>query len=100
MDDCAIFLSLQQVVNSTRLRDLMGIFDQEAQARSATPLQRLQDTFQRQWFEQGNVASVEIIELSRGIIDPVANESYVSFLAGILVCFLPRDRAYTDGWIS
>lgn len=73
------------VSNGSRLNELLDIFDKESSDASVTPLERLQSKFMRSWFQENNVATVELLQWSRGIINPVANKSYVSMLGGILV---------------
>ncbi|KAI9066188.1 GMC oxidoreductase [Trametes sanguinea] len=82
-DSLIAFLTLNEVVSSAEAKDLLEIFDKEA-AVASSPLTKLQNTFRREWFANSNAAVVELIQWTKGIINPAANESYAVILGGIV----------------
>ncbi|KAI0644103.1 alcohol oxidase [Trametes meyenii] len=83
-DAMVAFLTLGDIASPEELDAFLNIFDQEANVASGAPFTRLQNKFRRDWFAKGSAAAVELIHLTRGIINPEANQSYVTVLAGIL----------------
>ena len=68
-----------------RLKELLSIFDQEANAKGLSGLQRQQYALQREWFAQGNVPAVELILWSKGFLNVEQGESYAVMLGGLMV---------------
>ncbi|OSD07663.1 GMC oxidoreductase [Trametes coccinea BRFM310] len=82
-DSLIAFLTLDEVVSPAEGKNLLDIFDTEA-AAALSPLTKLQNMFRRQWFADSNAAVVELIQWTKGVIDPAVNESYAVILGGIV----------------
>ncbi len=72
-------------MSEDRLHELLALFDLEDHTKSTGPLLRKQNALNRRWFTEDNVATVELIQLSRGIFNPTPNSSYVTIQGGIVV---------------
>ncbi|TFK86285.1 GMC oxidoreductase [Polyporus arcularius HHB13444] len=83
-DNAFTFLSLKGLVSEDRLHELLALFDLEDHTKSTGPLLRKQNALNRRWFTEDNVATVELIQLSRGIFNPTPNSSYVTIQGGIV----------------
>jgi hypothetical protein len=86
LDSALAFLPMQYFLDATDIADLVSLIVQEENLTIAGSLQELQNPIQKQWLEQGDVAQVTFALLSRGVISPVANKSYINMLSGLMVC--------------
>lgn len=85
LDNTICFLPLQSVVDNQRLDYLLKVLSDEAKGTPLSSLRASQYLIERSWIEQGQVAQVELIEWSRGLIFPQANQSYVTVIGGLSV---------------
>ena len=72
-------------MSQDRLKELLSIFDQEANAKGLSGLQRHQYALQREWFARRNVPAVELILWSKGLLNVEQGESYAVMLGGLMV---------------
>lgn len=84
-DSTLAFLPLAKIVDSSRLETLLDQFNQETQQAGQIPIQKVQEPFMREWFQEDRVASLEFIQWSKGLINPAPNTSYTDMLGGLLV---------------
>lgn len=84
-DSAVAFLPLDKLVDSQELSSLLAIFDHEAAQPGLSPLLKMQLPFQRSWITEG-IAHSELIHWSHGSIAVQQGQSYVTGLAGIVVC--------------
>ncbi|KAI9066178.1 GMC oxidoreductase [Trametes sanguinea] len=82
-DSLIAFLTLQNIATPAELDSLLATFDKEA-AETTSPLTKLQNSIRRDWFAKGETGAIEILQWTRGLFDPAANQSYVALLGGIV----------------
>lgn len=95
LDNTVCFLPLQSFVDSQRLDYLLKVLSDEAKGTPLSSLRASQYPIEQSWIEQGQVAQVELIEWSRGLIFPEANQSYVTVIGGLSVCLIRDFLAHT-----
>lgn len=88
-DSSLTFLPLSAFLDEGDIDSIIEIFDQSVADKTRSPIQAAQYAIQRDWLISGDVPQIELIMWSRGFINPVANESYITVLAGGLVCIAP-----------
>lgn len=84
-DSALAFLPLTDLVNSTQIPSITTAFDKAVSQPGLSPLQILQYSIQRDWLLRGTVPQAELGCLTKGLVAPAANESYITVLTGILV---------------
>jgi len=84
-DSTTVFLPLQDIVNTTRRDQLLALLDSEISRQNSSSFVHAQLVQQRQYFSEGKVAAAEIIQWSSGALNPAPNQTYVTFLGGIMV---------------
>ncbi|KIK52514.1 hypothetical protein GYMLUDRAFT_265373 [Collybiopsis luxurians FD-317 M1] len=82
-DSAVAFLPLDLYLQSGPINSLKKKFNSIWAKSSSSKLTRTQYEIQSKWLEQGIVPQAEIAMWSRGVT-PLANESYISILSGVL----------------
>ncbi|KAJ3785729.1 alcohol oxidase [Lentinula aff. detonsa] len=82
-DTALSFLPLDLYVDSETIDSLKRSFDTVLADNSSSAFRRMQYEVQKDWLQQGLVPQSEIIMWSRAVA-PLANESYVTLLSGVL----------------
>ncbi|KAI0644068.1 alcohol oxidase [Trametes meyenii] len=83
-NNAVAFIPVQSFVNDTRLQTLLDTFDADAAADGVSDFEKAQFKVQREWIADGNVAAVELIQWSKGLLNLENGASYVVVLGGIL----------------
>lgn len=92
-DSLTAFIPLQDIVSKDRFQELMGIFDENANATGLSEFQKQQYNVQREWLTRGDVPAVELILWSKGLVDVKEGESYAVMLGGVMVsCYAAWER--------
>lgn len=84
-DSLTTFIPLQDIVSQDRFQELLGLFDEEANATGLFGLQKQQYKFQRKWLAGRDVPAVELILCSKGLLEVKEGESYATMLGGLTV---------------
>ncbi|KAJ4000446.1 alcohol oxidase [Lentinula boryana] len=82
-DTALSFLPLNLYVDSETIDFMKRSFDTVLADNSSSTFRRMQYKVQKDWLQQGLVPQSEIIMWSRAV-EPLANESYVTLLSGVL----------------
>ena len=67
-DSTLTFVPLKQIVDDDRLQTLLGLFDQDSKKESTPSIQQMQDAFLSQWYRQSDVGTIELIQISEGLV--------------------------------
>lgn len=80
-------LRLHDIVSPDRVQELQQMLAQDA---PNSGLQRAQRQLAQKWFAHSGVPFVELIQWSKGIVNPAPGNSYVTMLGGIVVSATTR----------
>ncbi|TFK38916.1 alcohol oxidase [Crucibulum laeve] len=78
------FAPIASITDKKRLVQLTQLFDKATLSAKRSSLQAIQYPLQRSWLTGGKVAQSEVILLNKGLISPVAGDSYIGLLGGLL----------------
>ncbi|KAJ7249949.1 hypothetical protein C8J57DRAFT_1239512 [Mycena rebaudengoi] len=80
-DAVLVFLPFLLGTSKVEQTALLTTFDTSAAPRKATAIEKLQHKIHRDWIVKGKVPMTEAILLSRGLIAPQVNQSYITVLS-------------------